>query len=86
MSQTTEELIAGEAAREAAFLESTAEMENKIPDYPHATDHEWHYLREIIARAMHLADQVPTISQESTHLYRALQRARVELGNPPESH
>lgn len=80
-------LIAGEAAREADFLEKTVGLEEKLGEHRHATPQEWEYLRRIIAKAMHLVDQVPQTSQESMRLYRALQRARVELGNPPaETH
>jgi hypothetical protein len=77
--------LPSEAQREADFLEQTAGLEEKLADEPRASADDWEYLRQIIAGAMHFVDQVPNMSQESARLYRALQRARVELGDPPEA-
>jgi hypothetical protein len=74
--------LVGEAAREADFLEKTAKADTPDPDTPAADLESWLYLRRVLYGAMHFVDQVPACA-ESMKLYRALQRARVELGDPP---
>lgn len=70
-------------AFEANILEKMAGSKMNYAEFPPTSKADREYLWDVLMRAMFAVDELPVVTRETARVYRALQKALVELANNP---